>query len=113
MVSREQVQGVLDRIRPLPPTETYPSPAWLWQWGDAIWVAVEGEPYHFLQAELTRRFPDRTLIVLTLANGTRCSYMPTAEAYAKPQLYQAEVALLEPGSLERLTDAIVQQLEEW
>ncbi len=109
----ERQRRLLDRIRPLPQTETYPSPAWLWQWGDAIWVAVEGEPYHFLQAELTRRFPNRTLIVLTLANGTRCSYMPTAEAYLKPQLYQAEVALLEAGSLERLTDAIARRLQEW
>ncbi len=109
----ERQRRLLDRIRPLPQTETYPSPAWLWQWGDAIWVAVEGEPYHFLQTELTRRFPDRTLIVLTLANGTRCSYMPTREAYSKPQLYQVEVALLEAGSLEGLTDAITRRLQEW
>ena len=109
----ERQRRLLDRIRPLPQSGAYPMPAWMWQWGDAFWIAVEGEPYHFLQSELLRRFPNRTLIVITLANGTNCSYLPTREAYSKPQLYQPEVALLAPGSLETLTDAIGQQLAEW
>jgi hypothetical protein len=109
----ERQRRILDRIRPLPQGEMYPCPAWAWQWGDAFWIAVEGEPYHFLQSELMRRFPDRTLIAITLGNGTNCSYLPTREAYSKPQLYQPEVALTESGSLETLTDAIGQQLAEW
>jgi len=109
----ERQRRLLDRIRPLPPGETYPCPAWTWQWGDAFWIAVEGEPYHFLQSELMRRFPDRPLIAITLGNGTNCSYLPTREAYSKPQLYQPEVALLAPGSLERLTEAVGNQLAEW
>ena len=109
----ERQRRLLDRIRPLPPGETYPLPVWAWQWGDAFWVAVEGEPYHFLQSELTRRFPNRPLIAITLANGTNVSYLPTREAYSKPQLYQPEVALVAAGSLELLTDAIGRQLSEW
>lgn len=109
----ERQRRLLDRIRPLPQGEVYPCPGWAWQWGDAFWVAVEGEPYHFLQSELTRRFPDRPLIAITLGNGTNCSYLPTREAYSKPQLYQPEVALVAPGSLEALTDAIGNQLAEW
>ncbi len=104
---------LLHRIRPLPPGMTYPCPAWVWQWGDAFWIATEGETYHFLQAELARRFPHRPLIAITLANGTNCSYLPTRESYSKPQLYQPEVALLAAGSLEQLTDAIGRQLAEW
>ena len=104
---------LLHRIRPLPQGEAYPCPAWAWQWGDAFWVAAEGESYHFLQSELARRFPQRPLIAITLANGTNCSYLPTREAYSKSQLYQPEVALVAPGSLEWLTDAIGQQLAEW
>ncbi len=109
----ERQRRLLDRIRPLPQGETYPCPAWAWQWGDAFWIAVEGEPYHFLQSELMRRFPRRPLIAITLGNGTNCSYLPTREAYSKTQLYQPEVALTAPGSLESLTDAIGQQLAEW
>lgn len=109
----ERQRRLLDRIRPLPQTETYPLPAWAWQWGDAFWIAVEGEPYHFLQSELTRQFPNRPLIAITLANGTNCSYMPTREAYSKPQLYQPEVALLAPGTLETLTETVGRQLSEW
>ncbi|MBC7815871.1 MAG: hypothetical protein IAG10_03110, partial [Planctomycetaceae bacterium] len=109
----ERQRRLLDRIRPLPQGETYPLPAWAWQWGDAFWIAAEGEPYHFLQSELIRRFPGRPLIAITLSNGTNCSYLPTREAYSKPQLYQPEVALVAPGSLETLTDAIGRQLSEW
>ena len=109
----ERQRRLIDRVRPLPQTETYPLPAWAWQWGDAFWIAVEGEPYHFLQYELVRQFPNRPLIAITLANGTNCSYLPTHEAYSKPQLYQPEVALLAAGSLETLTTAIGRQLSEW
>ena len=109
----ERQRRLIDRIRPLPQTETYPLPAWAWQWGDAFWIAVEGEPYHFLQSELIRQFLNRPLIAITLANGTNCSYLPTREAYSKPQLYQPEVALLAAGSLETLTEAIGCQLSDW
>ncbi len=109
----ERQRRLIDRIRPLPQTDTYPLPAWAWQWGDAFWIAVEGEPYHFLQSELIRQFPNRPVIAITLANGTNCSYLPTREAYLKPQLYQPEVALLAAGSLETLTEAIARQLSEW
>lgn len=109
----ERQRRLLDRIRPLPQTATYPLPAWAWQWGDAFWIAVEGEPYHSLQSELIRQFPNRPLIAITLANGTNCSYLPSREAYSKAQLYQPEVALLAAGSLETLTDAIGRQLSEW
>ena len=109
----ERQLRLLHRIQPLPPGDSYPMPAWVWQWGDALWVAVEGEPYHYLQAELARRFPDRMLIVITLANGTNCSYVPTREAFSKPGLYQPEVALLAPGTLEQLTARIGDELEKW
>ena len=109
----ERQRRLLDRIRPLPQGENYPLPAWAWQWGDAFWIAVDGEPYHFLQSELIGRFPHRPLIAITLANGTNVSYMPTREAYSKPQLYQPEVALVAPGGLETLTEALGQQLSEW
>jgi len=104
---------LLHRIRPLPQGDAYPCPAWAWQWGDAFWIAAEGESYLYLQTELAQQFPDRPLIAITLANGTNCSYLPTRDAYSKAQLYQPEVSLVAPGGLEKLTEAIGHQLADW
>ncbi len=106
----ERARRLLDRIRPLPQSETYPLALDVWQLGDAFWVAVEGEPYYALQEQLQTRFPDRTIIVMPLANGARCCYLPTREAYDKP-LYQVDVAPLAPGCLEALTDAAAARIE--
>jgi hypothetical protein len=108
----ERQRRLLDRISPLPPGETYPYTVDITQLGDTFWISVEGEPYHWLQQELLRRFPETPLVFITLAGGSRCSYLPTREDYAKP-LYQAEIALLEPGALETVTEAIAVQIREW
>jgi hypothetical protein len=104
----ERKRRLLERLRPLPAGE-YPFLLEVWRAGDACWVAVEGEPYHALQQELTRLFPGVPMIVIALANGSRCSYLPTREAYQKP-LYQVDVALLDAGCLERITDEIAAQI---
>ncbi len=108
----ERKHRLLDRIRPLPQEDTYPFRIDAWQIGDAFWVAVEGEPYFDLQEKLTSRFSDQTIIVIPLANGSRCSYLPTAEAFDKP-LYQVDVALLAASSLELVTNAIETQIAGW
>jgi hypothetical protein len=108
----ERKRRLLEQIRPLPEGESYPLQYWLWQLGDIFVVAVEGEPYHFIQQELTRRFPDKSIMLIVLANGSRCVYLPTREAYEK-SLYQVGVALLAAGCLEQLTDAVAAQLSEW
>jgi len=73
---------------------------------------VEGEPYNLLQAELRRQFAPHPVIITTIANGSRCSYLPPREAYDK-SLYQSEIAVLAPGCLEAVTAAIRSQLEQW
>lgn len=108
----ERKHRLLDRIRPLPEGETYPFRIDAWQIGDAVWVAMEGEPYFELQQKLTSRFADCTIIVVPLANGSRCSYLPTADAYDKA-LYQVDVALLAVGCLEQVTDEIAAQIVAW
>lgn len=107
----ERKRRLLERLLPLPAGK-YPYSIELWQLGDAFWVAVEGEPYHGLQQELNRRFPGVPIIVVVLANGSRCSYLPTRTAYDKP-LYEVEVAVLEAGCLERVTDEIAAQIGDW
>jgi hypothetical protein len=108
----ERQRRLLERIRPLPAGDRYPFTINAWQLGDTFWVAIEGEPYQFLQRELMRRFSDHPLIVIPLSNGARCSYLPTRDAYKKT-LYQVEVALLAAGCLETITDEIAQQITAW
>jgi hypothetical protein len=84
----------------------------LLQTGDAFWLAVEAEHYNVLQRELRRRFPDVALVVMTLMDGGRVAYLPTAETYGKG-LYQETIALLAPGSLERLIEEVSTQLSAW
>lgn len=105
----ERHRRLLERIRPLPQGPTYPFVVDLWKLGDSVWLALEGEPYHALQTELMRRFPEVAFTFAVLANGARPSYLPERHDYGKP-LYQVEIALVGPGSLEQLIDAISLEL---
>lgn len=108
----ERKRRLLERVRPLPADELYPLEVWLWQLGDAFWVALEGEPYNWLQSRLRSQFPNHPIVISTVANGARACYLPTAEAYEK-QLYQVEIALLAPGCLETIAEAIAAQIAAW
>ena len=48
----------------------------------------------------------------TLANGSRVTYLPTAEMY-ETGAYPETIALLARGSLEQLADAIGKRLAAW
>ncbi|MCH7990524.1 MAG: hypothetical protein IID46_15390 [Planctomycetes bacterium] len=108
----ERCRRSLERIQPLPAGQHYPFELSLWQIGDAFWVAVEGEPYHSMQQELHQRFPGNPVIVITLANGSRPGYIPRKQDYSK-ELYQVGIAVLQPGSLEMLTQEIAAQIDLW
>ena len=83
----------------LPAGPEIPLPVWLWRIGGALWVAVEAEHYQRLQVALRERFPGLAIIVMTLANGSRPSYLPTAETY-DTGAYPETIAVLARGSLE-------------
>jgi hypothetical protein len=108
----ERFTRKLTRLRDLPPGETFPLPVALWQLGDALWLALEGEYYQLLQRGLRERFPDNPLVVITLANGSRPAYLPPADVYGKG-IYQESIAVLAPGCLERLLAEVGRQVEEW
>lgn len=95
----------LTRIVGLPPGEQFPYPVRVWRMGDAVWLAVEGEPYSLLQTSLRQRFPAAPIVVMPLANGSRAWYLPTRETYGKG-IYQESLANLAAGSLERLIEAV-------
>jgi hypothetical protein len=108
----EQAYRLIDKLSLLPPGPDYPLAILLVQTGDAFWLAVEAEHYNVLQRELRERFPDVALVVITLMDGGRVAYLPTAETYGKG-LYQETIAVLAPGSLERLIEEVSTQLASW
>jgi hypothetical protein len=101
-----------NRLAILPPGDTFPLPVVLWQSGDAFWLAVEGEHYSLLQRALRRRFPGAPVLVLTLANGARPSYLPIADVYDKG-IYQESIAVLDRGCLEHLIEDVGAQIQAW
>ncbi len=108
----EQASRLIDKLSLLPPGPEYPLAVLLLQTGDAFWLAVEAEHYNVLQRELRERFPDVALIVMTLMDGGRVAYLPTADTYGKG-LYQETIAVLAPGSLERLIEEVSAELAAW
>ena len=49
---------------------------------------------------------------MTLANGSRPSYLPTAEMY-DTGVYPETIAVLARGSLEKLIEAIGERIAAW
>lgn len=105
----ERLTRALTRWQSCPPGDEYPYEITLLKLGDVVWVMVGGEPYQQLQTELRRRFPDLTLIVIVLADSWKCSYLPPREIYGLG-IYQEQIAMLAPGCLERVIDAISENL---
>ena len=100
----------LSRRSQLPPGSALPYRITLWRMGDALWLAVEGEPYNLLQRRLRERFSNLPIVVEALAYGSRVSYLPPADVYGK-DIYQESIAVLAPGSLERLVEEVGQAIE--
>jgi Neutral/alkaline non-lysosomal ceramidase, N-terminal len=106
----ERQTRLLRRLEQLPQGTAYPFDLHVWRVGDAVFVAVPGEHYSYLQTNLRARFPGRILIVITLAGGWGPSYVPTRETYGKG-LYQESIAVLAAGSLESITGEIARRIE--
>jgi hypothetical protein len=96
----------LARLQLLPPGPHYPYQIRLLRIGDAVWVAVQGEPYQDLQRELRRHFPGVPILVMTITGGWGPSYLPPAACYGKG-IYQEQIAVLKPGCLEAIIDDLI------
>jgi hypothetical protein len=107
----ERKQRWLTLFTHLPQGPNYPMNLWAWRMGDAVWLGIIGEPYHWLQTDLQRRFPNTPLIFAVIANGW-ASYLPEKSDYGK-SLYQVEVAWLEAGCLETVAQELSAQITEW
>jgi len=105
----ERKSRLLHRLRELPQGDFYPLQVVLWQIGDAVWIGVQGESYSLLQTELRRRFPDKALIIASIAADWGASYLPPRELY-DTGIYQESIAVVAAGSLEQLIDSIASRL---
>jgi hypothetical protein len=100
----ERMTRIINRLANLPPGDSFPLPVALLRIGDACWLALECEHYNMLQRSLRERFGNYPIMVATLTNGARATYLPTRESYGKG-IYQESIALVAPGSLEKVVDA--------
>jgi hypothetical protein len=108
----ERMTRWLARLPGLPPGPAFLLPVTLWRTGGALWLAVEGEHYQSLQTELRRRCAGVPLVVMTLANGARPTYLPPRDAYGQG-IYQESIAVLAPGCLEQLTQDVGDAIAAW
>jgi hypothetical protein len=106
----EQMTRQIARLSALPPGKAYPMPVAVWHLGGAVWVFTAGELYQLFQTTLRSRFPDRTLVVITITNDWQPGYVPPAAAYGRG-IYQETIAAVAPGSLEALIDAVTAELQ--
>jgi hypothetical protein len=96
----------------LPRGDHFPFPITLWQLGTAFWLAIDSLPFQDLQMKLRQRFPETPIMIMTLANGIRASYLPRAEDYGT-EAGRGFAAVLAVGCLEELTEEIGRTIEEW
>ena len=108
----ERMNRQLTRIAQIHPGGNFAYRIVLWRVGDGLWVAVEGEPYNLLQQALREHFSGTPIVVMTLAGGSRTSYLPDEAAYEK-DIYQQNVAMLEKGALEAVIEAAGAQIAAW
>lgn len=106
----ERADRMLSRLSVLAGRREFPYLVRLLKLGDAFWLAVPGEPYQHLQVQLRQRFPGVAIVVMGLAGGWGPSYLPPREVYGRG-IYQESIALLAPGSLERLIEAAGDAIE--
>jgi hypothetical protein len=105
----ERLTRAITKWSSVPAGDTFPYEVNVLKLGEAIWLTFEGEPYQLLQTELRRRFPNFPLVMSVIGDGWRASYLPRKESYGRG-IYQETVAILAPGCLERLLDAVSHEL---
>jgi hypothetical protein len=107
----ERCKRLIARLNKLSNLTYYPLTFHVYRIGDSIWVFIEGEIYNKLQTELRKRFPEFVVIVVTLCGSWLVGYIPPSDLYGKG-IYQEQVSLLAPGSLEKLLNAIEYEISK-
>ena len=82
----------------------------LWQLGDSFIVSTPAEAYNRFQIDLRKQFPDTTVAVLNLSDGTT-TYLPKATSFGR-DVYQVRIAFYDASALDRVTSAAVEAIAE-
>jgi hypothetical protein len=101
----ERKRRLLHRLSQLPRGDGFPLQVVLWRMGDAFWLGTQGESYSLLQTELRRRFPDKLIVVASIAADWGAAYLPVASAYGTG-IYQESIAVVAAGGLEQLIESV-------
>src|SRR5262245_54813545 len=106
----ERARRWLAQLASMPEGTTYALRYSVHRLGDAVWVACGGEPYNAFQVALRDRFPKLALLVSGLTGDPTASYILPSDRLGKG-LYQEEVAIPGPGSLEALIESIAARIK--
>ncbi|MEX1018582.1 MAG: hypothetical protein WDZ49_02930 [Litorilinea sp.] len=106
----ERARRWLGRLPTLSTDPTYRYSFSVRRMGDSVWVALQGEPYNWLQRELRRRFPSAAIVCTVMAGQMGVAYLLPKDRYGVG-LYQEEPSSLDRGCLEQLYAAVVEQIE--
>lgn len=106
----ERARRWLARLDSLPQSETLTFHFSVHRLGEGVWVTCGAEPYNLLQRELRRRFPQLAIVISPRGRGSLIGYLLPRERYGLG-LYQEEASISAPGCLERLIDAVAEQIE--
>ena len=82
----------------------------VWRLGEAFLVSTPAECYSQFQIDLRRQFPDTTVAVLNLSDGTT-TYLPKPESFGR-DVYQARIAFYKPDALARVTQMASGAIQE-
>jgi hypothetical protein len=107
----ERMTRQIMRLEALPPGQAYPYRFELLQLGDTLWLFCPGELYQIVQTTLRSRFPERPIIVATIANDWQPGYIPAQHAFGKG-IYQETISPLAAGSLELLIEAVGRAIDD-
>lgn len=105
----ERAKRWIARLQDLPAGPTFALDCTVYRLGNSIWVTTGGEPFHWLQDELSRRFPQFTILVSPLSGNLQAAYLLRRADYGRG-LYQEEPSLPAPGCLEKLCDALSEKI---
>jgi hypothetical protein len=108
----ERTRRAFRRIEAVIPDGMAPYDILMWSLGEGVAIFVSGEPYNVLQRELRARHPNTPLFVTVLCNHGTGGYLLPKDDYGTG-LYQESAAVVGPGALESIIDAISKQLTEW
>lgn len=90
--------------------DTYAFSTWVWRAGEVIFVGWPGEAFSSVQRTLRSTFPELTIVVMNVVNGT-IGYLPPAELYDE-DMYEVWQTPLDRGCLETLTHACIDAIEQ-